>query len=149
MEFKDFVDFKAVKEDMQIRNVTQNENNEKVRWKEENSITWMRFEKNYLNIIFYKETYIKNEAFKRIVTNWKHRGLRTNPIALSDEYTLPSAYNSRLRISKDKLKDLMQLCEDKVIPPSHYGFYKELLTFDKASSDTDSSEDSEEDEQDD
>ena len=43
LKHNEFVDTKQLMNDMKINNVNVNEQGEKVKWKDTNSITWMRF----------------------------------------------------------------------------------------------------------
>ena len=113
---------------MNITNVNINDQNEQVRWNNENSIAWLRFEKQHPNTIFYKLCYDKNEEFQKIEVNSKKSNLRSSSVAASPTYALPKAYSSRLPVSNAKLKDLLQLCGEKTIPPSHHKFYEELVS---------------------
>lgn len=45
LKHTDIIDLKALKQNMKITNVKKNEDGEKVKWNNEGSITWMRFEK--------------------------------------------------------------------------------------------------------
>ena len=123
LNHEDMIDLKQLKKDMKVTNVNRNEEGHQVKWNKENCITWMRFEKEKPSTILYKLSYDKDEEFKQIhVLKQTRDSLRRS---VSD-YTLPKAYTKRLPISKEKLKDLRKLCEEKTIPSSHHRFYEEL-----------------------
>ena len=124
LKHQDIFDLKRLKVDMKVSNVNQNTEGDKAKWKGDNSITWMRFEKEKPGVIMYKTTYDKEEKFKEIVAikQSKRRSLSAELAA----YCMPRAYSERLAISKKKLKDLKKLCKDNTIPPSHWSFYEGL-----------------------
>ena len=70
----------------------------------------------------------KNKKFQKIEVNSKKSNLRSSSVAAFPTYALPKAYSSRLLVSNAKLKDLLQLCGEKTIPPSHHKFYEELVS---------------------
>ena len=107
---------------MKITNVKKNDQGEKVKWNNEGSITWMRFEKNNPDTIKYKVNYSGAAPFKEIKVM---RSIRQNAV-LKRDYTLPRAFSKRLPISKAKVDDLMELCKDLTIPSAHHDFYNNL-----------------------
>ena len=138
LKHNEFVDTKQLKNDMKINNVNVNEQGEKVKWKDTNSITWMRFDKEHPNTIFYRLTYNEEDAFKKIIVKRSMSSSVDN-----DEYKLPRAYTSRLPVSAAKLKDLQYLCDDLTIPKSHHAFYNELANLSSSTTFTGVSSDSE------
>lgn len=121
LKYDDFIDTKQLKKDLKITNVKVNNLNERVKWNNDDAITWMRFEKEHTDKIFYKLNYDKNELFKEIPIS-----RRTRLVDIARGYQLPYAYNSRLKLSGAKLKDLLDLCQDLTIPTSYHDFYNEV-----------------------
>lgn len=122
LKHNDFVDLKVLKQDMKITNVKKNEDGENVKWNNEGSITWMRFEKKSPDTIMYKVDYNEESPFKKIKVV---RSMRQN-LTLKAGYTLPKAFKARVPVSKAKFKDLMELCNDLTIPSAHHAFYNNL-----------------------
>ena len=144
MNHTEIIDLKMLKSNMKITNVKKNDQGEKVKWNNEGSITWMRFEKNNPDTIKYKVNYSGVAPFKEIKVM---RSIRQNAVFKRD-YTLPKAFTKRLPISKAKLDDLMELCNDLTIPSGHHDFYNNLPVRGEGDKDDDlldsASEDSEE-----
>ena len=128
---------------MKITNVTKDEEGQKVKWNNDGSITWMRFEKEQPDTILYKVTYNQADPFKKMKVI---RNLRLNKTSKSSGYILPKAFTRRLSISKAKLEDLLQLCNDLTIPTAHHQFYRELTSKDGEEEDDCPSESEEKDE---
>ena len=127
---ENIVDVKRLQEDMQLKNVTVNTENEKVRWKDDKSITWLRYEKDQPNTILYKCSYDKEDDFMKIkcITGRTSKRKKSHACATGEGYTMPMAYTGNLPVSKAKKKDLMQLCKDLVIPARYHSFYENILT---------------------
>lgn len=84
-----------------------------VEWRK---IKCFKYEKNHPDLIQFKYNY-DDDNFKKIKVNKSMRHQNPN---------LPKAYTSKLPITWAKYKDLLDLCETRVIPVSHHEFYKNL-----------------------
>ena len=115
----DIIGLKALKQEMKITNVKKDEDGEKVKWNNEGSITWMRFEKTRPDTIMYKVDYNKDSPFKIIKVS---RSLRQQNVTLQAGYTLPKAFKARIPV----FNDLIELCKDLTIPSAHHAFYNNL-----------------------
>lgn len=137
LEHTDILDLKKLKQDMKVTNVNKDDDGQKVRWNNDGSITWMRFEKEQPDTILYKVTYDQATPFKKMKVI---RSMRQNVASEASGYTLPKAYTSKLLISKAKHEDLLKLCNDLTIPTPHHQFYKDLLCPDQEVEESFSSE---------
>ena len=127
LEQETVFDWKAVNKEMQVNNVTQDSNGDKVYWKsnvDTTGITWLRYEKKSPHTIYYKhDTYSQTEPFKKIETV-KHANKSKYKIPAMDE--IPHAYSSPIPVQRKKYNDLMKLCEELVIPRRFHNFYAGL-----------------------
>ena len=73
--------------------------------------------------ILHRVGYDQDEEFKKLKAI---QSLRQNDTSKSSGYTLPKAFFQRCPISKAKLEDLLQLCEDLTIPSSLHQFHNQL-----------------------
>ena len=99
-------------------NYTLNTNGEKVYW---NNIRIVKVEKCHPGIIFYKNTY-ENDEFMKINVNMKKKGRRSSGIP----YNIKLAYAEKPKITENKKRDLLSLCDSNHIPKVYHSFYKNL-----------------------
>ena len=99
MKHAEIIDLKALKQDVKITNVKTNQDGENVKWNNDGSITWMRFEKSCPDTIKYNG----ESPFKEIEVV---RNMRQN-VTLKAGYILPEAFKARVPVSKAKFDDLM------------------------------------------
>uniref|UniRef100_A0A2S2NJY1 DUF7869 domain-containing protein n=2 Tax=Schizaphis graminum TaxID=13262 RepID=A0A2S2NJY1_SCHGA len=116
--YSDFYDIKNITE-CNKKNYSINYDGEKVIW---NNIKVLRVEKAQPNTILYKTSFSDTE-FKKI--NLYHGGARGRNPSLAN-YTLKQAYTQKNKISVNKKRDLMSLCQDNYIPNIYHDFYKSL-----------------------
>lgn len=96
---------------------------EVVEWRK---IKCFKYDKSHPDLIQFKYNY-DDENFKiiKVMKSTRYQSLN-----------LPKAYSSRLPITWAKYKDLMDLCETRVIPAHHHDFYKNLPHLTKPQKDT-------------
>lgn len=101
--------------------MSKNTKKEIVNWMK---IKWIRVTKDKPNYIFYKNSFT-DEHFKEIDIGRKFEKSTKADILLTQKF------HDVLPISILKKKDLVKLCEDRVIPVDHHSFYKSLKTVSK------------------
>ena len=131
----DIFDLKALKKDMKVTNVKKDEDDQQVRWNNDGSINWMRFEHKQPDTILYKVILIKMKSSKKIKAI---RSLQQNATSKSSGYTLPK--------SEAELEHLLLMCKDLTIPSFHHQFYNELKSRNQEEEDDHLSESEEEEE---
>lgn len=72
MKHNDIIDLKQLKRDMKVTNVKKDEEGQKVRWNNDGSITWMRFEKDQPDTTNNKVNYDQDTPFKmmKVFKGW-------------------------------------------------------------------------------
>lgn len=107
---------------------------EKVQWLK---VKCFRFEKKRPNIVLYrydfKSNYKELDVTKNeTVTSTKilRKRKRANVETIKDfdykSYNLKNAYDKKLPITKAKKKDLLKMCNEKIIPPELHHWYQTL-----------------------
>jgi len=82
----------------------------------------LRVEKAQPNTMLYKTSFSDTELKK---INIYHNGARDRKPSFTN-YSLKQTYTQKNKISVNKKRDLMSLCEDNYIPSIHHDFYKNL-----------------------
>jgi hypothetical protein len=118
LEFEDFFDLKLLAKELNY-NLKLENTGVKLNWRE---IMWFRVEKHNPNTLKFKYDY--GEEFREVnlvVIKATRR--------MSDRIEMPELkprYDARLPISKEKKKDLMKLCDARVIPEVYHHYYTNL-----------------------
>lgn len=114
-------------------NFNTNTNGQKVTW---NDIKIIKVSKDLPDRIQYKTSYDQNDFLETIVSR-KTRKSKQNNIELE----LSPLYQTPPGISKEKKKDLVNLCDAKFIPDTYHYFFKQLNTISNTSPVTTDDED--------
>ncbi|CAK1600206.1 unnamed protein product [Parnassius mnemosyne] len=124
LSYQDMIDVKALASKI-IKNKTIAENGEKVCWLK---IKCLRFEKELPGFIKYRYDY--DGPYNLLNTLCKPgRPTRRTPnskMPTINTEDLPPAYKQCLPITKQKKKDLLQLCKKNIIPKELHGWYESL-----------------------
>lgn len=112
LKYDDFLDLPKVAKTM-LKNVKTDTEGNKINWLK---VKCFKYQKTYPNIIQYR--YDHKSSYLAINVNGRGR-----PTTLPN---LSNMYNNPLPISSQKYKDLLRLCETKVIPEEFHAWYKLL-----------------------
>lgn len=110
---KSFYDLKKLKNDRIEGDFKSNANNKKVEWLK---IRWLQFRKSKPNTIYYKQDF-EREKFEKIKVSFKEG---------ADEVVPIRKYKKKIKLSENKLNDLLKLCKNGTIPPFYHAFYNNL-----------------------
>jgi len=124
MDADDFRDFSGLCKCI-MRNRSTDSDKNKVNWLK---IKHFRYKKENSTEIYFKyDTGTDNEVFHTLVINQGCRGRRPVTIPTS----LPPLYTGPIKISSAKYRDLISLCEAKIIKNDYHTFYQSLSVDDK------------------
>jgi len=115
--YKDFLDFKKMSKSIG-NNINKNTNGQKITW---NDIKIIKVSKDLPDRIQYKTSYGQND-FLEIIVSRKTRTSKQKSIELE----LNPLYQQPPGISKEKKRDLINLCDAKFIPDTYHYFFKQL-----------------------
>ncbi|KAJ0169363.1 hypothetical protein K1T71_015247 [Dendrolimus kikuchii] len=115
MTTSDILDFKSL---LSNKNWNKNTDNEKIQW---TRLREVKVHAQHYDRIEYKYNF-EDEPKTVIVLRSGNRS--TN--RLSRDFQIKQAYNGDLLISRDKHKDLMNLCQNGIIPEKYHSFYENL-----------------------
>ena len=115
MSTSDIFDFKSL---LANKNWSRNSNNEKIQWTRIREVT---VHAQHYDRIEYKYNF-EDESKTIIVLRSGHR----NTGRFSREFQIKKAYNGHLSISREKYKDLIDLCQKGIIPEKYHNFYQNL-----------------------
>jgi len=113
----DFIDFKQLSKDIG-NNFNKNTTGQTVLWRD---IKIIKVTKEFPDRFFYKTTYGEAD-FKEIIVLKKTRNSKIK----SSNINLKFAFSEEPGITQIKKKDLISLCEAKLIPDTYHSFYKNL-----------------------
>lgn len=124
LSYQDMIDVKSLCSKI-IKNKSISENGEKVCWLK---IKCLRFEKDLPGYIKYRYNYdgpynLLNAICKPGRSTRRTQNSEMPTISAED---LPRAYQQYLPITKQKKKDLLQLCKKNIIPKELHGWYEGL-----------------------
>ena len=119
MDGDDFKDFKPLTK-MLIRNRTKDTNKLTVNWMKIKHFRYLK--ERPFEIYFKYDTDTENDNFNMLHINHHSRGRRR--VTIPDE--LPPLHKDAVKISSAKYRDLVSLCETKVIHRDYHAFYKSL-----------------------
>lgn len=114
LKHTDIIDFKQY-QSINMKPQKKTESGAKVIW---TKIKWMRYIKDEPEVCYFKND-IDGEFEKLKIV-----GSRRQPANFAE--SLPMKYQSKLPISAEKKKDLIQLCKNGVIPQEFHEYYKSL-----------------------
>jgi len=124
MDRDDFQDFNGLTQCI-LRNRTKDTNKNKVNWLK---IKHFRYLKQKSSEIYFKyDTDTDNQSFHTLVINQGNRGRR--PVAIPT--SLSPLYTGPVNISSAKYRDLLALCDSKIIKSDYHPFYQSLSVDDK------------------
>jgi len=118
MDTDDFKDFSGLTKQL-IRNRTKDDKKATVHWL---NIKHFRYLKGESGKIFFKYDTDTNNTTFRTLNITQGRGRRTTAIPVS----LPPLYTGPVKISVAKYRDLIDLCESKIIHRDYHSFYRSL-----------------------
>ncbi|KAL4707280.1 hypothetical protein ACJJTC_019818 [Scirpophaga incertulas] len=116
IDFTDIIDLKELLKQFG-KNFSLNTDGDRVVW---NNIKKMYMQHTNPYIVFYLDTYLPNSTMKSFDVRHKMR----SPAIL--EMTLTNKFRTRPPISDLKKKDLISLCQSKVIPRVYWDYYENL-----------------------
>lgn len=114
----DIVDWKCVASKLFL-NRNKTDDGGKLNW---TKLKWIHFEKG--SMLMLSKTEIDNSEFRTLKVLGKLK--RGRPVQVSIRESMKRLYKVPVAISKEKYKDLMDLCKSKVIPDEYHPFYKNL-----------------------
>lgn len=117
LNYENFINFKQLTSNIG-NNFNKNTLGQKVLW---NDLKVIKVSKKHPDRLFYKTSYEQLDFGEIIVMN-KTRNAKKK----SDGLKLSKLYSEPPGISKEKKKDLIQLCDNKLIPENYQYFFKQL-----------------------
>lgn len=134
LEYTDFKNFKRYK-DTTMPNCHIDKDKNNLNWKH---VRCIKFLKDTPNIRYYKNEYW-DATYKELDMQYRSgKGRPRQPTIMTE---VPRLYDQRLKVDAKKYKDLMDLCENEVIPPLYHDYYRNLGSQNNQEAEQDSSED--------
>lgn len=118
LSYSDFLDFKKYSKEI-IRTAKIDSNGNKIKW---NDIRWLKYDTSSPDVIFYNYSFAARD-FKMIKL-----GGHTRSSGQLESSEPPPCYEAPTPVSVLKKKDLLQLCQKRLIKPQHHQFYADLTT---------------------
>ncbi|CAH0691917.1 unnamed protein product [Spodoptera exigua] len=115
MKTSDIYDFKSL---LANKNWSKNSENEKIQWTRLREVTVHAL---HYDRIEYKYNFEDEPKTIKIL-----RSGNRNTERLSREFEIKQAYDGDLPISRNKYKDLINLCQTNIIPEKYHNFYQKL-----------------------
>lgn len=130
-----FLDFKKLQKQV-IKNRKTDSDGHKINWLK---IVWLQFRKSDPSVVFYKYE-MDSEEFSKFEVGSAVGMRKSQRIHRPDaEFVLKTVYHKQVPICEKKLKNLMELCSDKIINENYHSFYKSLVPSSQIDTDRDSS----------